>query len=77
MSKQDTKPKKPEKRKPYQLALQRLREVNRENDYILAKGDTVKMQEVRYWTLGDYFAALEQILKDKDRSEQQQKQVKK
>jgi hypothetical protein len=35
------------------------------------------MANVRFWVIRDYYAALEQILKDKDRAEQAQKNVKK
>jgi len=61
----------------YQHALQKLKEQNRENDYIITKGDSVAMQNVRFWVIRDYYAALEQILKDKDRAEQAQKNTKK
>lgn len=58
------------------MALMKLKERNRENDYIITKGDPVQMQNVRFWVIGDYYAALEQILKDNDRAEQQNKQIK-
>lgn len=61
----------------YQKALQRLNEKNRENDYIITKGDPVQMANVRFWVIRDYYAALEQILKDNDRAEQAQKTIKK
>ena len=61
----------------YQQALQKLRETNRENDYIITKGDSVQMQNVRFWVIRDYYGALEQILKDNDRAEQAQKTIKK
>lgn len=67
------------KKKPatYQHALQKLKEQNRENDYIITKGDSVQMQNVRFWVIRDYYSALEQILKDNDRAEQaQKKQIK-
>jgi hypothetical protein len=35
------------------------------------------MQDVRFWVIRDYYSALEQILKDKDRAEQAQKNTKK
>lgn len=63
------------KRLPYQKALQKFKEVNRENEYIITKGDPVEMQKVRFWTLGDYYSALEQILKDNDRAEQQANKI--
>ena len=69
--------KKQKKPATYQQALQKLKEQNRENDYIITKGDPVAMQNVRFWVIRDYYAALEQILKDKDRAEQAQKQIKK
>jgi hypothetical protein len=61
----------------YQKALQRLNEKNRENDYIITKGDPVQMANVRFWVIRDYYSALEQILKDNDRAEQAQKTIKK
>lgn len=60
----------------FQQAIQRLKETNRENDYIITKGDPVQMQNVRFWVIGDYYAALEQILKDNDRAEQSAKKIK-
>ena len=67
------------KRKPqtYQHALQKLKEQNRENDYIITKGDPVQMANVRFWVIRDYYSALEQILKDNDRAEQANKNIKK
>ena len=62
--------KKKKKKKYYQSALTSLRETNRENDYVITKGDPVNMQNVKYWTIGDYYSALEQILKDNDRAKQ-------
>lgn len=44
--------------------------MTRENDYIITKGNPVEMQNVRYWIIGDYYSALEQILKDNDRAKQ-------
>jgi len=46
------------------------REMTRENDYIITKGNPVEMQNVKYWIIGDYYSALEQILKDNDRAKQ-------
>ena len=69
--------KKSKRPQTYQQALQKVKEQNRENDYIITKGDSVQMQNVRFWVIRDYYAALEQILKDKDRAEQAQKQIKK
>lgn len=37
---------------------------------MITKGDPVNMQNVKYWTIGDYYSALEQILKDNDRAKQ-------
>jgi len=53
-----------------------MNEISRENDYILTKGDSVQMHRVKFWTIGEYYTALEQLLKDKDRAEQQAKQIK-
>ena len=69
---------KPKKKPPtYQHALQKLKEQNRENDYIITKGDPVQMANVRFWVIRDYYAALEQILKDNDRAEQANKKINK
>lgn len=62
--------KKSKKKKYYQLALTSFREMTRENDYIITKGNPVEMQNVKYWIIGDYYSALEQILKDNDRAKQ-------
>lgn len=62
--------KKNKKKKYYQSALTSFREMTRENDYIITKGNPVEMQNVRYWIIGDYYSALEQILKDNDRAKQ-------
>lgn len=56
--------------------MQQLRENYRENDYIITKGDTVAMQNVKYWIIGDYYAALERIVKDAERAEAEQKKIK-
>jgi hypothetical protein len=67
------------KKKPqtYQHAIQKLKEQNRENDYIITKGDPVQMANVRFWVIRDYYSALEQILKDNDRAEQANKKINK
>lgn len=62
--------KKNKKKKFYQSALTSFREMTRENDYIITKGNPVEMQNVKYWIIGDYYSALEQILKDNDRAKQ-------
>ncbi len=66
----------PEKRLSYQRAMQKLKEQSRENDYVITKGDPVSMANVRFWVIRDYYAALEQILKDSDRAEALNKKLK-
>jgi len=68
---------KPEKKLNYINAIQQIRERYRENDYILTKGDTVAMQNVKYWLLCDYYAALERIIKEQERFEAEQSKNKK
>lgn len=36
----------------------------------------MQMANVRFWVIRDYYSALEQILKDNDRAEQAQKNIK-
>jgi hypothetical protein len=56
--------------------MQKLKEQSRENDYVITKGDPVSMANVRFWVIRDYYAALEQILKDSDRAEALNKKLK-
>jgi len=58
-------------------AIQEIRERYRENDYIITKGDTVAMQNVKYWVLSDYYAAIERIIKEQERQEAEQNKIKK
>jgi predicted lipid-binding transport protein (Tim44 family) len=48
-------------------ALQRLAHVNRDNDYLIAKWYAREMEDIRFMVLRDYYAALEQILKENDK----------
>ena len=66
----------PEKRLSYQRAMQKLKEQSRENDYVITKGDPFSMANFRFWVIRDYYAALEQILKDSDRAEALNKKIK-
>jgi hypothetical protein len=52
-------------------ALQRLAQVNRENDYLIAKWYNREMEDVRFMVLRDYLSAIEQILKENDKQQKQ------
>jgi len=53
-----------------------IRAKNRENDYIICKGDTIAMQDVKYWCLIDYYTALEQIIRDNEKALQEANKLK-
>ncbi len=59
----------------YQIAWKQVRKGQRENDYLIAKWFNTTPDSVRFWTIFDYYSALEEILKESDRQRaQMQKQ---
>lgn len=54
----------------YQTALAELREKNRKNDFIIARGNTEIMNNLKNWTFKSVYSALEAILFENDRLEQ-------
>lgn len=46
------------------LALRKLERANQDNDYLIAKWFERNMEDVKFLAVRDYFAALEQIIKN-------------
>lgn len=59
----------------YQRRIEQIRDSQRGNDYIVAKGDAETMSRLKFWRQIEYYTIFEQILLENERLEaQKQKQ---
>jgi hypothetical protein len=47
--------------------IERVKQVNRDNDYIVAKGDANVMKDLKYWRQIEYYSLLDQVIKEGER----------